>query len=66
MGVPSWNCSFNIWGEDKKYATAWNGIKGGFGRPFKSNSSEDAFLRFYEAEQRGEELYVEESGHGRL
>ncbi|MEO6721509.1 MAG: ATP-binding protein [Ferruginibacter sp.] len=62
LGAQSWNCGFNIWGEEKKYAIAWNGTKDGFGRPFKSNSSEDVFLNFYEASQRGEKLYVAEMG----
>ncbi len=62
LGAPAWNCSFNIWIEDKKRAIAWNGTKEGFGRPFTTNSAEDVFLRFFEADQRGEELYIEEIG----
>ncbi len=62
LGASSWNCSFNIWMEDKKYAVAWNGTKDGFGRPFNTPASEDVFLDFYEAAQRGDELYVKEIG----
>ena len=34
LGASTWNCSFNIWTEDKKYAVAWNATKEGFGRSF--------------------------------
>ena len=66
LGGASWNCGFNVWDEDRKYATAWNGSKDGIGQPFKTPSSEDVFLHFYEASQRGESLYVEEIGGQKL
>ncbi|MFI5156399.1 MAG: hypothetical protein ACHQEM_09445, partial [Chitinophagales bacterium] len=62
LGVTSWNCGFNIWDEDKKHATSWNGSKGGLTQPFKTISSEDVFLHFYDAALRGETLYIEEIG----
>ena len=62
LGAPTWNCSFNIWTEDKKYAVAWNATKEGFGRPFYSSSSEDVFLEFYTAAQQGKELFIKEIG----
>ena len=62
LGAPTWNCSFNIWTEDKKYAIAWNATKEGFGRPFYSPSSEDVFLEFYAAAQQGKELFIKEIG----
>ena len=62
LGAPTWNCSFNIWTEDKKYAVAWNATKEGFGRHFYSSSSEDVFLEFYTAAQQGKELFIKEIG----
>ena len=61
LGVTMWNCGFNIWDDDKRFATAWMGTKVK-ALPFRTPSSEDVFLRIYEAEQRGESLYVEEMG----
>ena len=58
LGAPTWNCSFNIWDKDRKHATAWNGTKEGFGRPFKSNSSENVYLDFYKGGQNGEKLFI--------
>ena len=62
LGAPTWNCSFNIWDKDRKHATAWNGTKEGFGRPFKSNSSESVYLDFYKGGQNGEKLFIKEIG----
>jgi len=62
LGAPTWNCSFNIWDKDRKHATAWNGTKEGFGRPFKSNSSENVYLDFYKGGQNGEKLFIKEIG----
>jgi signal transduction histidine kinase len=66
LGAPSWNCSFNIWGKDKKYAVAWNATKEGFGRPFNTPSSEDVFLEFYTATQEGKDFFTKEMGGSTL
>ncbi|MEI9920361.1 MAG: HAMP domain-containing sensor histidine kinase [Bacteroidota bacterium] len=60
--APSWNCSFNIWTDDKKHAVAWNATKEGFGRPFNTPSSEDVFLEFYTAAQEGNDFFAKEIG----
>jgi signal transduction histidine kinase len=62
LGANAWNCSFNIWTEDKKEAIAWNGTKNGFGRPFNTPSSQDVFQNFYNAAQLGNDYYVKEMG----
>jgi signal transduction histidine kinase len=60
LGVQIMGCGFNIWDEDWKAATAWMSGMDRIQPPFKTSSSEDIFLRVYEAAQRGESLFVEE------
>ena len=62
LGAPSWGCGYNIWDEDKKATTTWNSGKDGIHSSFKVPSNKDVFIRFYEADQRGEDFYVEEMG----
>ncbi|MBA4409353.1 MAG: hypothetical protein C0397_08015, partial [Odoribacter sp.] len=61
LGTSSWTCGFQIWDEDKKFLTAWMGTEVELAK-FIYPGREDATLRFYEALQRGETLYVEEIG----
>ncbi len=60
LGTHQWACGYNIWEDDKKACTAWMSAEGTIQLPFKTPSSEDLFLHFYEAAQRGDSLYVEE------
>jgi len=62
LGVPAFASGFNIWDDDRKFATAWMSGQDRMQPPFKTSSSEDIFLRIYEAEQKGESLFVEEQG----
>lgn len=62
LGVPAFGSGFNIWDDDRKYATAWMAGQNRMQPPFKTSSSEDIFLRIYEAAQNGESLFVEEQG----
>ena len=62
LGVPAFGSGFNIWDDDRKYATAWMGGQDRMQPPFKTSSSEDIFLRIFEAAQKGESLFVEEQG----
>jgi signal transduction histidine kinase len=61
-GDVSWNCGFNVWDEDKQWATAWNGTKLGIAEPFRTPSNEDVYKRIYDAMLNGESLFVEEMG----
>jgi signal transduction histidine kinase len=60
LGVPAFGSGFNIWDEDRKSATAWMAGQDRFQPPFKTSSAEDVFLRIYQADERGEALFVEE------
>jgi signal transduction histidine kinase len=62
LGVPAFGTGFNIWDDDLKFATAWMGGEDRMQPPFKTSSSEDIFLRIYEAAQKGDVLFVEEQG----
>lgn len=62
LGTVAWNCGFNIWSDDKSYATSWNGSKDGMASPFNTPSDKDVFVRFLEGARRGDELYVEAVG----
>jgi hypothetical protein len=62
LGVPAFGSGFNIWDDDRKFATAWMAGQDRMQPPFKTSSSEDIFLRIYEAAERGESLFVEEQG----
>jgi signal transduction histidine kinase len=66
LGLPVFGCGFNIWDNDRKAATAWMAGKDRLQPPFKTSSSEDIFLRIYEAAERGESLFVEEQGSDAL
>ncbi|MFD2916176.1 ATP-binding protein [Psychroserpens luteus] len=58
LGINSFACGFNIWDKDKKFATAWMAGKDRLQPPFRTNSSEDVYLFFREAEKRGDALFV--------
>ena len=58
LGINSFACGFNIWDEDKKAATAWMASEDRLQPPFKTNSAEDVYLLFHEAEKRGDSLFV--------
>jgi signal transduction histidine kinase len=60
LGGKLFGCGFNIWDEDKKAATAWMAGEDRIQPPFKTSSSEDVFKRIFEAEQKGDRLFVEE------
>jgi len=62
LGVPAFGSGFNIWEEDRKHATAWMAGEDRMQPPFKTSSSDDIFLRIYEAAQRGDSFFVEEQG----
>ncbi len=62
LGVPAFGTGFNIWDDDRKFATAWMAGKDRMQPPFKTSKSEDIFLRIYGAAQNGESLFVEEQG----
>ncbi|MDI1324094.1 MAG: nuclear transport factor 2 family protein [Algoriphagus sp.] len=59
LGIPAFGCGFNIWDADKKFATAWMGGNERTQPPFKTDSSRDIFKRIYEAERKGDSLFVE-------
>ncbi|WP_178987931.1 ATP-binding protein [Winogradskyella schleiferi] len=58
LGINSFACGFNIWDDDKKFATAWMAGKDRLQPPFRTNSNEDVYLLFHEAEKRGDALFV--------
>ena len=58
LGINSFACGFNIWDDDKKAATAWMASKDRLQPPFKTNSVEDVYLLFLEAEKRGDSLFI--------
>jgi signal transduction histidine kinase len=62
LGVPAFGTGFNIWDDDRKFATAWMAGQDRMQPPFKTSSSEDIFLRIYEAAEKGESLFIEEQG----
>jgi signal transduction histidine kinase len=62
LGVPAFGTGFNIWDDDRKFVTAWMAGIDRMQPPFKTSSSEDIFLRIYEAAQKGDVLFVEEQG----
>jgi hypothetical protein len=62
LGVPAFGTGFNIWDDDRKFATAWMGGHDRMQPPFKTSTSEDIFLRIYKTAERGESLFVEEQG----
>ncbi|MBC6491533.1 ATP-binding protein [Flavihumibacter stibioxidans] len=60
LDVNLMGCGFNIWDEDRKAATAWMSGMDRLQPPFKTDSSKDIFQRIYNAEQRGETIFMEE------
>ena len=60
LGVHQWACGYNIWEEDRKGCTAWMSAEGQKQKPFRTPGTEDVFLHFNEAAQRGETFYTEE------
>ena len=65
LGVHQWACGYNIWEEDKKYCTAWMSAEGTIQAPFKTPSSENVFLHFYEASLKGK-IYMWRKSAGKL
>ena len=57
LGIKTWGCAFNIYGEEQ--STEWFSSEGGMLPAYKT-PRENIFLRFYEAGQRGEQIYIEE------
>jgi signal transduction histidine kinase len=62
LGVPSFAAGFNIWDDDRKAATAWMAGKDRLQPPFKTFTADDIYLPIYEAEQKGESLFIIEQG----
>ena len=64
LGMRPWACGFNIFEKDEKAITQWMAAAdGGLLTPFTTPLTEDPFfIRISEARQRGEELFVMESG----
>ena len=60
LGVRAFASGFNIWDDDRKFATAWMGSVKGLQDPFKTDSSKDIFLLIYESAQRGDTFFVRE------
>ena len=60
LGVKAFASGFNIWDNDRKFATAWMGSVQGLQEPFKTDSSKDIYLPIFEAAQRGEAFFVKE------
>ena len=66
LGIDAWTCGYNIWEDDKKSAKSWLS-RGTMQPPFRIPHTENpTFIHFYEAEQRGESLFVEEIGGNAL
>ena len=57
LGIPTWGCAFNIYGDNE--SSEWFSSEGG-ALPTYKTPREDCFLRYYNAGQRGEQLYIEE------
>ena len=66
LGIPAFGSGFNIWGENKKNATAWMAGKDRLQPSFKTSSSADIFLRIYNAAENGETIFVEEQSGNEL
>ena len=64
LGMRPWACGFNIFEKDEKAVTQWmSAVDGGLRTPFTTPLTENPFfIRISEARQRGEELFVMESG----
>jgi len=62
LGVKAFGCGFNIWDDDRQFATTWMGTIAGLGQPIKTDCSKDIYLPIYEAAQKGESLFVREQG----
>lgn len=57
LGIPTWGCAFNIYGD--KESSEWFSSEAG-ALPTYKTPREDCFLRYYNAGQQGEQLYIEE------
>src|SRR5690606_21209167 len=57
LGIQTRGCAFNIYGENE--STEWFSSAQGMLPPYKT-PRENLFLRYYEAGQRGEQIYIEE------
>jgi signal transduction histidine kinase len=64
LGMRPWACGFNIFEKGEKAVTQWmSAADGGLLTPFATPLTEDPFfIKISEARQRGEELFVMESG----
>ncbi len=64
LGMRPWACGFNIFEKDEKAVTQWmSAVDGGLQTPFTTPLTENPFfIKISEARQRGEELFVMESG----
>ncbi|MDZ7763844.1 MAG: nuclear transport factor 2 family protein [Melioribacteraceae bacterium] len=59
LGVDTWFCAFNIYDDDQQGSLEW-GSNGQGTFPQYRTPREGIFLRYYEAGQRGEKLFVNE------
>ena len=59
LGVPTWFCAFNIYDDDPQGSVEW-GSNGEGTFPKYRTPREGVFLRYYEAGQRGETLFINE------
>ncbi len=67
LGMPAWSAGYCIWDDDKKAITLWMSSAGIIQQPFKAPLTEDpSFIHFFDAYQRGETFYVEETGGDEL
>ncbi len=57
LGIPTWGCAFNIYGDNE--SSEWFSSEAGTLPTYKT-PREDCFLRYYNAGQQGEQLYIEE------
>jgi signal transduction histidine kinase/ketosteroid isomerase-like protein len=67
LGMPAWSAGYCIWEDDKKAITLWMSSAGIIQQPFSAPLTEDpSFIHFFEAYQRGDTFYVEETGGDEL
>jgi signal transduction histidine kinase len=59
LGGKLFGCGFVIWDEGKATSTAWMAGEDRIQPPFKISNTDDVFLKVFEAEKRGEPIYME-------